>query len=103
MTCLVQIQQPSWGLNPNCVLHWRSWEEGYILFNAASGQTHFLNELGAAILKLFEQGAAPLDIYEIFEKLAASFDLIIDTPMQSYIGNLLVDLDGLGLIEPCNA
>ena len=93
----------SWGLNPACILHWKYWEEDYILFNEASGQTHFLNELGAAILKLFEQAAAPLNINEIYERLAASCDLIIDTEMQSYIGSLLVDLDGLGLIEPCNA
>jgi len=93
----------SWGLNPVCVLHWCNWEEGYILFNVASGQTHFLNELGAAILKLFEQAAAPLSIHEIREQLAARYDLIIDAEMQSYIGSLLVDLDGVGLIKPHTA
>ena len=84
-------------------MHWRYWEEGYILFNATSGQTHFLNEMGAAVLKSLKEAVVPLNTNQIYEQIAADYNLIIDTPLQSYIGSLLMDLDRLGLIEPCNA
>lgn len=87
-----------WRLNRACRLHWRHWDEDYILFNAASGQTHVVNELGADVLRLLEKKSASAG--ELLEGLAASYGLAPDSELAAGVRRLLVDLDQLGLIEP---
>ena len=87
-----------WRLNPCVHLHWLSWDEDYIVFNAASGQTHVLNELGAAILRLLEENA--LNSMAIGQQIVAQYEeLVLDTELSEAIENLLENLDILGLIE----
>jgi len=87
-----------WQLNPVCRLHWRQWDQDYLLFNAASGQTHMLNELGAAILLLLEKNM--LNNQELIEQLVVHYDgLIADSKLQEAVDNLLITLDSLGLVE----
>ena len=88
-----------WQLSPSGQLHWRQWDEEYLLFNAASGQTHFLNELGAGALQLLQQ--SPLSVVELSERLAALYELELDAKLQAYINRMVADLGRLGLIEPC--
>jgi len=88
-----------WRLNPYVRLHWLSWDKDHIVFNAASGQTHVLNELGAAILRLLEENA--LNPMEIGQRLVAQYEgLVLDTELSAAIEALLANLDTLGLIEP---
>ena len=89
-----------WQLNPIGCLHWRSWDrEQYILFNVASSQTHVLNELGAAVVRLLEKN--PLNTEELSDQLGAYYDgLVVDTELATAIDSLLETLDTLGLIEP---
>ena len=88
-----------WRLNPCACLHWLSWDEDHIVFNAASGQTHVLNELGAAILHLLEENA--LNSVEIGQRIVTQYEeLVLDTDLSAAIEALLENLDILGLIEP---
>lgn len=89
-----------WQLNPNIVFHLKRWnEEEYVLFNAASGQTHFLNEYSAIVLRSLE--AKPLSRSELTKCLMVECDdLVFDSDLEDYISTMLLDLDGLGLIEP---
>lgn len=88
-----------WRLNPCARLHWLFWDEDHIVFNAASGQTHVLNELGAAILRLLEEHY--LNHTEIGQRLVAQYEeLVLDTELSAAIEALLANLDILGLIEP---
>jgi len=88
-----------WRLNPTCQLHWRCWDSDYILFNVASGQTHFLNDLGAFTLELVAEQT--LDKEALLEALALRFeDFVIDDELREYVATMLEDLDNLGLIEP---
>lgn len=88
-----------WRLNPHCKLHWRRWDNDHVLFNAASGQTHFLNELGALTLQLLSQQA--LDGQTLIQALADHFDdFVLDEELLGYVDTMLEDLDNLGLIEP---
>lgn len=90
-----------WRLNPVCRLHWRHWDQDYVLFNAASGQTHVVNELGADVLRLLEVKPASAD--ELFEALAVRHGLAPDPELAAGVQRLLADLDQLGLIEPPRA
>lgn len=95
----VQQDGEIWRLNPCVRLYWLSWDEDHIVFNAASGQTHVLNELGAAILRLLEENA--LNPMEIGQRIVTQYEeLVLDTELSAAIEALLENLDMLGLIEP---
>ncbi len=87
-----------WRLNPACLFHWRHWDQEYILFNAASGQTHFLNTLGADVLDWL--GREPLYASELEQRLATQHNLTQDNDLRDFLADLLTSLDELGLIEP---
>jgi PqqD family protein of HPr-rel-A system len=38
-------------------LHWRNWDDEWVVFDSGSGQTHNVDHLSAAILTLIETGA----------------------------------------------
>lgn len=87
-----------------------------MLFNAASGQTHFLNELAYATVEYLraraEQNGADIDdiAAALFGADGASFATAADAArddaeadpatLYRYLGDLLNTLDELGLIEP---
>ena len=87
-----------WKINPDCQFYWRHWEEEYILFNAASGQTHYLNSLGADILHLLQEKTLHSD--ELNQKISEKYDLQLDHETRQYITGVLASMDELGLIEP---
>ncbi|MDS4039665.1 MAG: HPr-rel-A system PqqD family peptide chaperone [Candidatus Competibacter sp.] len=93
--------KPIYRCNLSGNLHWRKWDsEEYVIFNAASGQTHFLNILGFETLMLLQK--KPLNIFELGRQLSLKFeDFLLDEETQTYIENMLVDLDNLGLVEVC--
>lgn len=44
----------------------------------------------------------PLNIFELGRQLSLKFeDFLLDEETQTYIENMLVDLDNLGLVEVC--
>lgn len=88
-----------WRVNSLCQLHWQSWDEGAVLFNAASGQTHFLNELGTLSLRLIIQH--PRDLDALLIALSERYEaFVIDEELREYVASTLDELDRLGLIEP---
>jgi PqqD family protein of HPr-rel-A system len=46
--------------NPASVLHWRQWDDEYVVFNEVAGQTHVLDTLTACALLCIESGATDL-------------------------------------------
>ena len=46
--------------NPKSVLQWRQWDDEYVVFNEAAGQTHVLDTLTACTLLCIEGGATEL-------------------------------------------
>ena len=87
-----------WRLNPACRLKWRTWGNEYILYNAASGQTHLLNDVGTSALGLL--GAGELSVRDLGLALSVQCDLPYDTEFQAYVEAMLRSMDSLGLIEP---
>ena len=60
-----------WVRPPGDDLVWRSWGEANFVYHVASGQTHFLNALGAWILR--DLGPAPASRDEVCARLTAAF------------------------------
>ena len=69
-----------------------------MVFNPASGDTHFLNGLAGDILKFLETG--PATIEEILNHLQEASGKHLDRELTEQIGGLVEQFDAVGLVEP---
>ena len=79
-------------------LAWRIWDDEFLVFNTASGQTHHLNLLAGEALRSLE--AEPARTPELVRRLASQFEIAEDSPLLQAIDRLIHELDELGLIAP---
>jgi PqqD family protein of HPr-rel-A system len=80
------------------MLAWREWDGEFLVYNAASGQTHHLNLLAGEVLRSLE--AAPGSVGEVVCRLANLFEIAEDSPPLQMIDSLIRQFDELGLIAP---
>jgi PqqD family protein of HPr-rel-A system len=90
-----------WRINPDCRFYWKRWGEEYILFNAASNQTHYLNSFGADVLRQLQ--TEPLTSEQLSQHLVNEYGLPFDENISAYVAEILSNMDELGLIEPSNS
>lgn len=83
------------GSRPDLV---RLWDDQCVLFNLASGQTHQLNALAEAALRIMM--ARPMAAAEVGEALAAELETEADPLWIQQFDELIAEFDRLGLIEP---
>jgi PqqD family protein of HPr-rel-A system len=87
-----------WTVPKQNELAWRVWDDEFLVYNTASGQTHYLNLLaGEALLSL---EAEPARTGELVRRLADQFGIPEDSPPLQMIDRLISELDELGLIAP---
>ncbi len=91
-----------WRLQSNRSLRWENWGDQSSLYQVASGETHFLNPLGAAILMQLE--SSPASLKDLCERLSMEFDVAPDAALRTQIAASLTRFDELGLIQrqPCD-
>ncbi|MCP5158109.1 MAG: HPr-rel-A system PqqD family peptide chaperone [Gammaproteobacteria bacterium] len=88
-----------WRINPACNLRWRRWDDQFIVFNAASGQTHYLSELAVTVFELLQQRS--FNAATLIQCLTNHYDdFCPDEDTRIHLDTLLASLDDLGLIEP---
>ena len=80
----------SWKVPQECRLEWRSFGSLHIVFNPASGDTHLLNAVSAAVLRSLEETPSTID-----ELQARSNATDVEA--------LIEELDELGLIAPASS
>ena len=88
-------------LNPLAALSWRSFGDEWVVFDAASGQTHQMDALHAAVLTTFEQ--APTHLRGLLERLRADFDVQPGAELPGSLRDIADRFTSLGLIEPTHA
>jgi PqqD family protein of HPr-rel-A system len=76
----------------------RLWGDQCVLFNTASGQTHQLNALAEAALRVML--ARPMAAPEVAAALAVELEVDPDPAWSAQFDRLIEDFDRLGLIEP---
>ena len=79
-------------------LVWRIWDDEFLIYNTASGQTHHLNLLAGEALRSLEDEAARM--HELVRRLADQFEIAEDSPSLQAIDQLIHEFDALGLIAP---
>ena len=87
-----------WAVPEGNGLAWRVWDDEFLVYNAASGQTHYLNLLAGEALRSLE--AEPAQTHELVRRLANQFGIAEDSPPLQMIDRLIHELDELGLIAP---
>ena len=83
-------------------MSWRQWEGDYVVFNAASGNTHLLDIASGEVLMALLGG--PASASQIAERLAKFLEVANDDGLQAAADGIVSNLDDLGLIEraePC--
>jgi len=81
----------------NQVLHFRFWDDEFVVYNSFSGDTLLLGSTAAQILLKLQQ--APLNSTTLAESLAPLLHGEMDDELVAQIDNILADLDTLALIE----
>jgi PqqD family protein of HPr-rel-A system len=87
-----------WTVPDANALVWRTWDDEFLVYNTASGQTHHLNLLAGEALRSLEAKAA--DRCELVRRLADQFGIAEDSSPLQMIERLIGELDELGLIAP---
>ena len=87
-----------WAVPTANMLVWRVWDDEFLVYNTASGQTHHLNFLAGEALRSLE--AEPADVCELMHRMANQFEIAEDSPPLRMIDRLICELDELGLIAP---
>jgi len=81
-------------------LIFKNWNDGVVVFNVRSGNTHLLNPVTVQILKILTE--QPRDVAQIAERLATENDTSVDDELLAELEKALLQLDELGLIEPAS-
>ena len=89
-------EEPRW-MVPNELL-WRIWDDEFVVYDTASGLTHYFNLLAGEALRSLE--AEPAQTCELMRRLATQFGIAEDSPRLQAIDRLIQELDEAGLIAP---
>jgi len=87
-----------WRLPDGVRLSWRAFDDGVVVFNAFSGQTHLLDSFSAAVLEEIER--APASRETLAERLAGRFDLDDAMALAERLDAALAEFDRQGLADP---
>ena len=87
-----------WRVPSENMLAWRVWDDEFLIYNTASGQTHHLNFLAGEALRSLE--AEPGSASELVRRLAEQFEIAEDSPPLQMIDRLIQQFEELGLIAP---
>lgn len=87
-----------WRISSGQPLRWRHWDDQWLVYHPASGDTHVLDEASAQAVRRLE--ASPLDADALAAAVAEAMGVEASDEVRGYIAKLLPQLDVLGLIEP---
>jgi PqqD family protein of HPr-rel-A system len=93
---VIALSSVTWRLNALVALHWRNWDDEWVVFDSGSGQTHKMDLLTAAVLTLVEAGATTEG--ELLSQLTQASDISGPEWLQA-VQAAIGRLSDIGLIE----
>lgn len=93
----IDTPAPRWKAVAGDDLCWRHWGEASYVFDARSGQTHFLNALAVEILQVL--GEAPKTADEACRILLDRYGADDDEDFRVAVATSLSVMDNLGLVD----
>jgi len=82
-------------------LVWHDWDDGCVVFNRATGETHFLNLWTSYLLRLIEQG--PTDAAVLADRIADDLAAERDEAVATRVSKTLQNFESMALVELCPA
>ena len=76
----------------------RHWDDEFVVFAGASGDTHLLDLLGGTTLKHLRK--TPANLHQIATTVSDDLNVQLDDVLLESLQNILIEFDHLGLIEP---
>lgn len=86
-----------WRVISDSALHFRLWDDEFVVYNSLSGDTHLLGSTAAQILLKLQQ--APSNVTALSASLAPLLNTEMDDEFVIQIEHVLADLNTLALIE----
>jgi PqqD family protein of HPr-rel-A system len=86
-----------WSVPEDSDLRWRSWDGQFVAYHCASGDTHLLQPIAAAALRLLQRGPATSEA--LIRGVTTELHLEADPDLARQIQELLQRLSYLGLID----
>ena len=86
-----------WQVAKNASLHIHSWDDEFVVYNSASGNTHLLGMLAAqSVIQLQNE---PANGSDLLDKISQLLQIQPDDELKDMIEKTLIDLSCLGIIE----
>ncbi|MEN3974692.1 HPr-rel-A system PqqD family peptide chaperone [Emcibacter sp. SYSU 3D8] len=82
---------------PSGSLLWREWDDGCVVFNLATGETHYLDDFTAYLLRLVETSAQTADA--LTGTVCAELGREHSAALEAQIGRALRNFEVLALLE----
>ena len=76
----------------------RHWDDEFVFFAVASGDTHLLDLVGGTTLKHLCK--TPANLHQIAATVSSDLNIELDDVLLESLQNILIEFDHLGLIEP---
>lgn len=90
--------ETTWKVSGAGKLHCRFWEGDYVVFNPLSGDTHLLDVVaGRVLMDILDN---PSTAAVLVDRAAGFLGVERDEALSSYVKDILLKLDEIGLIEP---
>jgi PqqD family protein of HPr-rel-A system len=82
---------------PSGSLHWREWDDGCVIFNRTTGETHYLDDFTAYLLRLVE--AAPRSQDALTGTVCAELGRERSATLEAQIARALRNFETLAVLE----
>nr|PZN76254.1 MAG: hypothetical protein DIU56_14660 [Pseudomonadota bacterium] len=92
-----ETETPRWIAADGADLRWSAWNGNYVLYHRPSGKTHFLNDSSWILLN--EVLREPRSLTEIAASLAGMRGVPPEDELRSYVAELMMRLEEIGLVE----
>ena len=79
-------------------MHWKGWDDEFVVFDEGSGDTHLLDPLAAELLKVLED--SPGQLSALTGRITARLDLATDPQLAGRMRELMERFVAAGLVEP---
>jgi PqqD family protein of HPr-rel-A system len=92
---------PSWRPWSPHALHWRQWDDEFVVYNDATGSTHHLTTLGGDVLLALLNHPAGIEMSTLVLELEQSIEVTDDVSLADEVARVLALLGELQLAT-CN-
>ena len=75
----------------------RFWEDECVVYNQLTGNTHLVDGLGVEVFKVVSEKVSTRS--ELLQNVQSIFDLPIDFDIETFLNNLLLEYQKLGLLQ----